>query len=105
MNKLVFSVIFFMMISIPVSAGTLVNKDGANIYIIIWKSKEAFESCSAEMRTTGKPGSICLSGVKATVKPGTKVERLEGFLFLKILILDGPYYGTIGYVGVEFYKP
>ena len=87
------------------SAASLVNKDGANIDIIIWKSKEAFEACVDEKQATGKYGSICLSGWKTIVKPGTKVRRIEGFLFLKVQILDGPSAGTIGYVGVEFYKP
>jgi hypothetical protein len=86
-------------------AGTLVNKDGAQIDIIVWKSEEAFEACIAEKQSTGTYRDICLSAVKTIVKPGTKVRRIEGVLFLKIQILDGPSAGTIGYVGVEFYKP
>lgn len=106
MKRLVFFiVIFFMAFSGVTSAASLVNKDGSAIGIIIWKSKEAFEACIDEKQATGKYGSICLSGWKTIVKPGTKVRRIEGFLFLKVQILDGPSAGTIGYVGVEFYKP
>lgn len=86
-------------------AGTLINKDGAQIDIIVWKSKEAFEACVAEKQSTGTYRDICFSGVKTIVKPNTTVRRMEGVLFLKIQILDGPSAGTIGYVGVEFYKP
>jgi len=86
-------------------AGTLVNQDGAQIDIIVWKSKEAFEACVAEKQATGTYRDICHAGVKTIVKPGTKVNRIEGVLFLKIQILEGASIGTIGYVGVEFYKP
>ena len=82
-------------------AGTLVSSSN----IIVWQSEDAYKACMAELKeTSGKPGSTCMSATAALVPSGTKAIRLEGFIFLKIRILDGPNAGVVGYVPVEFYK-
>ena len=45
-----------------------------------------------------------LSATAASIRSAPKAIRLEGFIFLKIRILDGPNAGIVGYVPVEFYK-
>ena len=71
----------------------------------LWKSKDDYDACVAEMKETGKRGPLCSKAIVAAVSPYTAARRLSGVFFLQVQILEGPHVGQSGFVPSQWYIP